>query len=393
MEEKIKIIQISSASHSFSMQDYEKDIFVSWYARVAFQLKESYPGLEIECWTPERKYPEEKIKINKAIKFRIFPTNLSIRHGIEISFPMINALEKEIKTAEKEGKKLILHFHEYHSLLVYSILFFIKKTQNLKIIAQHHGARAPFENINKHKKLIYVFPAIAALQFLENISLNKIDLFYALSDSEISYLKRKKCNVKFQTMGVEEEYFKSITKEKARNLLGMQRNKSYLLYIGRIKTNKGIKELLDAVKLFPDSELLLIGDGPEFALYKNYAEKEKIKNVKFLGLIYGEKKLLYLSASDCLILPSYTEGAPVVLMEAIAKNLPVIATNVGGVSKMIENRREGLLISPKSSSEIAGAIKEILSWKKKNIKKHAENYKWEKIINQTFKDYKSFFPL
>jgi glycosyltransferase involved in cell wall biosynthesis len=66
-------------------------------------------------------------------------------------------------------------------------------------------------------------------------------------------------------------------------------------------------------------ELLIIGEGVDFKKYKRYVNENNIKNVKFLGPKYGEEKKLFLSACDCLILPSHTEGAPVVLMEAIAK--------------------------------------------------------------------------
>lgn len=388
--EKLKIIQISSASHSFAMKDYEEDMFRSWYARVAFQLKKFYPKIEVKCWTPERKYKKQKIKEKEGIKFRVFPTNFSLRHGIEISFPMIRALKKEIRKQKeaKKDKKLILHFHEYHSLLVYLILLFLKK-ENIKIVAQHHGARSPFANLSKRKKLFLFFPMLVLMQFFENILLRKIDIFYALSDEEIAYLKRKtrkKGKIKFQTMGIDKEYFKKGNKNDAKRLLKLDKNKKYIIYIGRIKKNKGITELLDVVKKL-DVELLIIGDGPDLDKYKSYIENNKIENIKFLGLIYGAEKLNYLDACDCLILPSYTEGAPVVLMEAIAKNLPIIATNVGGIPKMIKNGREGIIIKPKSGGEIVRAIKKILTWKKKNIKKYANKYKWKKIIKETVKDY------
>ncbi len=385
--EKIKIIQISSASHSLTMKDYEKDIFVSWYARVAFQLKKFYPDLEIECWTPERKYKTGREKEKEGVKFRIFPTNFSIRHGIEVSFPIIKALEQEIKKCKREKKKLILHLHEYHSLLVYMMLLMINK-KNIKIIAQHHGGRSPTKNMKKHRKLVWLFPLIKILQFLENLSIKKIDLFYALSDEEMGYLKNKvnENKIKFQTMGIDEEYFKRISKNKARKKLKLSKKK-YALYIGRIKKTKGIWELIEAARKLPEVEFLLIGEGPDYEIYKDYIRDNKIQNIKFSGLIYGEKKLLYLSACDCLVLPSYTEGAPVVLMEAIARNLPVVATDVGGVRKMIENRREGIIINVKSSEEIIKALKEVFTWEKKDIKKYAEKYKWKKIIEKTVEDY------
>jgi len=380
----MKIIQISSASSSFSVKDYGEDIFKVWSAKVGFELKKAYPKLDIECWTPEKECKQEKEIMKNGIKFKIFPTELSVRHGMEICFGMIRALKKEMK----KDKNLILHFHEYHSWITYLLLFFAGN--KVKIICQHHGGRSPMNNLFKYKKLLIFLPAIFLMQFAENLLFKKVGIFYALTDEEINYLKKKNSGkIKFQTMGISDEYFKKQEKIEIRKKLNLDNNKKYGIYLGRIKTTKGIKELLDAVKALKDRnfELLLIGGGVDSEKYKDYANKNKIENAKFLGNIYGNKKRDYLSAGDFLILPSYTEGAPVVLMEAIAENLPVIATNVGGIRKMIENYREGIIINPQSKEEIINAIKEILKWKNKNIRKYAEKYRWEKIIKNTMEDY------
>jgi len=96
-----------------------------------------------------------------------------------------------------------------------------------------------------------------------------------------------------------------------------------------------------------------------------------------------------LSACDFLVLPSYTEGAPVVLMEAMAEGLSLIATNVGGIPLMIQNGKNGLIINPKSSQDIVNAIKKVLKNPFEDIKKYAEQYKWKKIIERTIEDYKN----
>jgi len=387
----MKIIQISSASSSFSVKDSQKDIFRGWYAKVARQIKKNKSQLDVECWTPEKNYKEEKTKLKEDIKFRIFPTNFSLRHGMEISFSLLKSLRKLQKEGDKKGEKLILHIHEYHSWLAYLILFFADKDK-VKIIAQHHGGRNPTSNLRVYKRLFLFFPLIFFLQFIEELVLKKVDYFYALSDAELTYLKKVAPNTKrrFQTMGINEEYFKKEGKNISRRRIGLDLNKKYVLYIGRIKTTKGMKELLDSMKELDslNLELLLIGEGADFLKYNSYVQEKNIHNVKFLGAIYGEKKLSYLNACNGLILPSHTEGAPVVLMEAIAKNLPVVATNVGGIPKMIKNGREGILIDPYSKKEIVYAIQEILKWKDKEIRTYAKKYLWKRIIKDTIRDYK-----
>lgn len=393
-KQKLKIIQFACTSHSFFSEQLNKTLYWAlthdWYAYVSFEMKKRFPELEIECWTPERRYKKEKIFYEEGIKFRVFPGSIFVRHGMELSFPLIKALKEEIKNAKNENKKLILHFHEYHSWQTYLTLLSINKTKGIKIISQHHGGRSPLKNLKKYKRFAMIFPIIMLMQFFENLALKKVDIFYSLSDEEIEYAKKisPHSGVKFQTMGISDDFFRKASKNDARKKLNLDKDKKYILYVGRVKATKGIKELLDAMKsLSLNEELLIIGGGVDLEMFKKYAIKNKIKNVRFLGTIYNNSMLFYLDACDCLILPSYTEGAPVVLMEAIAKNLPVIATDVGGVKKMIENNREGIIIKPKSSKEIVKALREILKWKKRDIKKYAEKYRWKKIIDETFKDY------
>jgi len=384
----MKVIQINSTSSSLMVKDFEKDFFRNWNAQVGIKLKEMYPKLGIECWTIEKKYRKKAIKEYKNIIFKIFPSTFSVRPGMEISLQMIKELNNEIKKAESENKKLIIHFHEYHSWNVYFCLAMIKKSKNVKIVCQHHGGRNPLSSLMKYKRLFLVLPAILLMQICENALFRKIDLFYPLGDSETDYLNRvaPKSRKIFQTMGIDDIYFEKINRLSARKRLKLSANRKYILFLGRIKTTKGIKELIDAMEKI-DAELLIIGEGVDSEKYEMYAKEKGMKNVRFLGTKFGKDKLNYIASADCLVLPSYTEGAPVVLMEAIAMNTPVIASNVGGIPKMIENKREGLIINPYSTKEIINAANDILSWKKKDIRKYAEKYRWKRIIENTFKEY------
>lgn len=188
-------------------------------------------------------------------------------------------------------------------------------------------------------------------------------------------------------MGIDDFYFKEVSKKEARRKLGFSENKKIILYLGRLHEVKGINFLIDAMKELKDVELKIIGYGPEEASLKEQTKRLKLKNVEFLGGIFGKNKLLYLSAADALVLPSSKEGAPVVVMEAMARNLPSIVTNVGGVPLMIKQDINGKIIQEKSPKAIVHATREVLTWKNKNIKKYAEAYRWKKIIDNTIKDY------
>ncbi|MFA7707434.1 MAG: glycosyltransferase [Candidatus Pacearchaeota archaeon] len=385
----MKVIQISTNSHAINPDKtkFNLEMIKDWPVDVAMQLKKEYPKLDVECWGSEKQYKKDYTKEIKGIKFRIFPALFSVRNSMEISLNMLKALKQEQKRL-KGKEKLIIHFHEPHAWQVYLILSFIDKNKNIKIISQHHGGRSPISNLKKNKKLFLLSPLFFLMQILEKKLFKKIDVFYALSDEEINYLKKvsPKSRVEFSTMGIEGDYFKKADKNTSRKKLGLDLNKKYVLFIGRVSKNKGMGELITAAQQLKDIQFLLIGKECE-KRYREIIEENKINNVSLLGTKYGKEKSLYLSASDCLILPSYTEGAPVVIMEAIAKNLPVISTNVGGVNKMIKDKREGIIIRPKSASDIVLAIKEIMQWKNKDITKYSNKYKWKNIIKKNFKDY------
>jgi glycosyltransferase involved in cell wall biosynthesis len=389
--EKIKIIMFAHASHSYflgeSNRKLEDIIKNDWFAQVARQIKKFYPKIDVECWNCEKTFKKETEFEDNNIKYKIFPTTLSPMYALDVSWPLIKALKKEIKNNTKNGIKTIIHMHEHHNLQGLLIATLFNKT---KIISQHHGGSWPFKHLKQTKRYKLAFPLFLIGQIWENIVLRNIDCFFALSEDEINYIKdmAPKSQIKFQTLGIEEEYFKKMDKRTARKNLGIPLNKKMIIYIGRINEIKGIRYLIDAMEELEDVDLKIIGFSQDLDFFRNYAMEKGLKNIEFTGGVFGEKKLLYLSAADALILPSSKEGAPVTIMEALARNLPVVATKVGGIPLMIDNEKNGLLIKPKNKEEIVLGVRRILDWKSKDFKEYANRYKWKNIIEETVKEYK-----
>ncbi len=389
--QKIKVIHVEHCSHSYFLgagKTNPDDIVKgSWATQVAREIKRFYPSIDVECWFPEKIEKNTKEIGHEGVKLRIFPTTFSPRYALDFSLPMLKALKMEIKRCKELDIKLILHIHEYHSLHGLILAWLFKEEY---MIAQHHGGSWPVRHLRETKNYRKFFPFFIFGQFFENLVLKNIKIFYALSQGEINYLKKKapKSTIKFQTMGIEDEYFKKFDRKKARKKLKLPLNKKIIIYIGRINEAKGIKYLIDAMKELKDVELKIIGYLQKVEEFKHYAEKNKLNNIEFTGGVFGERKRLYLSAADALVLPSSKEGAPVTIMEALARNIPVVVTNVGGVSLMIKNNREGVIIKQKSSKEIVKGVREVLKWRK-DVKKYAEKYKWRKIIQETVRDYEN----
>ncbi|MFZ5955052.1 MAG: glycosyltransferase family 4 protein [Nanoarchaeota archaeon] len=387
---KIKSIFLAHDSFTYwsgeSGKPLKQFIADDFFSLTAQQIKKYYPEIEIECWCPEKTYDKMHEFDYNGIKYKQFPTTLSLVYATDFSISMLKELRKEAEKSKKEGYKLILHVHEIHN--VHGILI-AKLFKGENIIVQHHGGSWPLKHLKQTKRYKFFFPFFFLAQVFENKWLKNVKYYYALSNDEIKYLKNvaPESKIKFQTMGIGEYLFKKIEKKTARKKLGLNIDKKIIIYLGRVNQVKGVKILIDTMKGLPDIELKILGYGPQKDEFETYAKELGLKNVKFFGGVFGEDKHLYLSAADALILPSAKEGAPVVIMEAMASNLPVIVTDIGGTSIMVANKKNGI-ITERKPEKIAEAIKEILTWKPKDFSKYAELYRWKKIVDNTVKDYK-----
>jgi len=134
-----------------------------------------------------------------------------------------------------------------------------------------------------------------------------------------------------------------------------------LLYIGRLAAEKGIPVLFESLSLLAgrgyDFLVTMVGDGPDRAALEEMAVRLGISDrLTFAGYAGQDEVKEHLQKSDVLILPSFAEGVPVTLMEAMACGVPVIGTQVGGVPELIEHDRTGQLVPPADSATLADAI-------------------------------------
>lgn len=126
-------------------------------------------------------------------------------------------------------------------------------------------------------------------------------------------------------------------------------NTSKGLFLGWIEPNKGVADLLHAIHLMerPDAVWRIAGDGNSLTEMKELARSLGIdKQVKFLGWVDSDEKMRLLQESDFLVLPSYAEGLPNALLEAMASGLPCVVSAVGAVPDVVEDGKDGFLITP-----------------------------------------------
>ncbi len=138
-----------------------------------------------------------------------------------------------------------------------------------------------------------------------------------------------------------------------------------LLYTGRLAAEKGLPVLFESLRHLKvrgyDFELTLVGDGPDRGALETMAlQLDIVERVVFAGFCGQDEVLARLRQSDALLLPSFAEGVPVSLMEAMACGLPVIATYVGGVVELVEHMVTGLMVHAGDADSLEAAIAQYL---------------------------------
>lgn len=134
-----------------------------------------------------------------------------------------------------------------------------------------------------------------------------------------------------------------------------------LFYAGRLAVEKGLPILLESLRILQargyDLQLTLAGDGEDRKkLEQLSAELGISQRVAFAGYLDQERVREHLRRSDIFILPSFAEGVPVSLMEAMACGVPVLSTYVGGIAELVETERTGLLVPAGDSNLLSEAI-------------------------------------
>jgi glycosyltransferase involved in cell wall biosynthesis len=137
-----------------------------------------------------------------------------------------------------------------------------------------------------------------------------------------------------------------------------------VLFVGRLSAPKGVYDLFDAIprviERHPEARFVLVGVAESEAMesvIRAEAERRGIApRIAFLGSLEGRDKAAAFVTSEMIVVPSWTEAFPLVIPEAMAAGLPVVATAVGAIPDFVKDGEDGLLVAPKASPELADGI-------------------------------------
>jgi len=297
-------------------------------------------NLEICCYDTLGHFAEKLIKEKQRVKIHFLPR----KPGIDLSYP-------------------------------FKLASLIKK-QNIQIIHAHNATAwfyGTWASILSGVPLVYTehdrsFPTPLRLKYFHYFFGRCTTAVVAVSGAVKRNLEKYEHikNIRVIYNGIDPDLFKpASTEEKVlkKKQLGLNKNDFVLGNVGRMdywKNQRILIEILpDLKKISPQINLILVGGGEEEGNLKKLAIKKGVKNdVTFLGQRSEVNQIL--KAFDIFIFPSLTEGLPLVIIEAMATGLPVVASYVGGIPELIIHGKNGFLVSPTSKKGIKNTIIKLL---------------------------------
>jgi len=157
------------------------------------------------------------------------------------------------------------------------------------------------------------------------------------------------------------------------------------LFLGRLGERKGTYDLLKSIKELKNrnvqAKFLLAGDG-EISKVKRIIDEYNIEDyVEILGWIGKEEKERLFKKVDILVLPSYNEGLPMAILEAMNYSLPIISTKVGGIPEVIKNKENGFIIDPGNIDALTSSLQALITDKDLRYQVGCRN---KEVINLRF---------
>ena len=227
-----------------------------------------------------------------------------------------------------------------------SIIVLLGKIFNSKIIIHMHGGAFQKFYLNTNDKI--------AKKYI-HYTFSKCEKVIVLSKEWKVFFKENnfKNNIEVLHNGV------VISKENKYNCKNTD-----LIFIGKICENKGVYDLLKCIRELkeeiPNIKLKIAGIGEEEKLRKKILDYKIEDNIELLGWINAETMRNVFNNIGILILPSYHEGLPMCILEAMSFGIPSIATKVGGIPTLIEHEKEGLLFEAGNNKELKDCIKKLI---------------------------------
>lgn len=239
------------------------------------------------------------------------------------------------------------------------------KMSGLRVVVKVHGSDVEILARQRLRRVLTVW-ALNRTSAVVSVSAYLRDMLIDLG------VKPSRISVIYN--GIDRQKFRPLDRAVCRQKLGLSSTKKIILYVGNLKNDKGVVDLLRAFASIDDVgsshiELVYAGDGASRVELERLCRERDISTaVRFLGKVSHDSLPEWINAADVLCLPSHHEGVPNVLLEAASCGTPCVATTVGGIPEVV-TPASGLLVAPGEISALSRALTEALSreWERAKI--------------------------
>ncbi|MGA2885218.1 MAG: glycosyltransferase family 4 protein [Halobacteriota archaeon] len=410
MKEKV----ILANTHSFSsfLPDFrikeeinELPYGGGWHVRLAQQIAKSTDRYDLECWSIERRLDKEFVTKDHNILYRFFPAQRMGSDRInlgEVSWPLLRELRIEVKKQHS-----LVHLHSAFTWTTVFASLCIKKTPILVQCYEDRSLLQLFLETPERVRYNYLASYLLKVFFFERALKKRVDCFLVLNTAAERYFSRLVGaeKVHLSPMGIDFSIYRRIDKNRARDDLGLDSSKKYVLCVAGMVERKGLDYLIQSMppirERLPNTELLLVGEGYYKKHLQLLAQKLHIQDkIHFIPAGDAEPRVpdeelpLYYNAADVFVLPSLIEALGVVGIEAMACETPFIGTNVEGIPSLVEQFEAGVLIPPRDSNAIASAVVKVLEDGtpfSANRERAKNYYDWHNVAKKNIEVYNALF--
>lgn len=378
-------------SHTFidkEIDELEKNNFEVLTASINYPKNFDKFSVDYQNRTAKTYY----IKNEKKIEILALVLKYKLSNPLRFLKVLNFAYEISVKNGVKDFKKfvgyfieaILLHNHMKRNNIKHVHIHFANPASTVAMIAKEFGeieysisVHGPDEFYNTKENL--VMEKVEGAKFIRTIS--HFCTSQLMRESDPKYWN--KFNI--VRCGIDLNQFRPIEK--------IENNVFNIVCVGRLTPSKGQTILIGAVKILIEKvenfKLILVGGGEDFETIKEKIEKDNLnKYIELKGPVSHETVKEILTSADIFVLPSFAEGVPVALMEAMAMKIPVISTKIAGIPELIEDYKDGFLVEASNESQLAELLVNLIN---KEIdlekirdnarKKIEEKYNIEKNIN------------
>ncbi|MFS3915048.1 teichuronic acid biosynthesis protein TuaC [Bacillus australimaris] len=313
-------------------------------------------GLEVTVICPKPVNPPVLRMLKASYRQKKDLPEQEVRNGVTVYRPPYTALPGQLKWAQpsKRIAASVLHAMERYELspdLIHA--HFAMPSGGAAAVIQKE-TQIPYL-LTLHGSDVNVYPGYSqGAQAAFETAVKQASVVLTVSE-ELAKKTNDMTKVKatFLPLGIPLQFFSKTEEDQEgiRQQLNLPLHDKLVVYIGRLVKEKGLLELADAVSSMDGVKVVFVGKGP---LAKELAERAGA-SIILPGQVPNEQVKDYLMAADLFALPSYSEGMPTVVLEALALKVPVVATRVGGLPSLF-SAYQHLLVEPRSTSQLKEAI-------------------------------------